>query len=341
MGEYDTSWLQSGFTASEPRPARLGPTTLMIEEFETTTPAGPKVWAIGGGKGGVGKSIVTANLAVAVARRGLRVAVIDADLGGANLHTMVGVPSPKVNLADFISRRVSTLAEIMTPTPIDNLWLISGAKALLETANPNYGQKLKILSHISKLEVDHVFLDLGAGTAFNVLDFFRVARKGILVVVPVATSVENAYFFSKAAYFRKLKRAQPRAQVKAAIDRVMNTEARSSVRTPRDLMAQVMMVDAEAGAALMEEASTFSPSVIINRVERSEQARLGAEMGSACRDYFGIRLRCLGTLPFDNLVRRSVDERRPAVDVYPQSTFASAIRHTAESFTEPPTEEDG
>ena len=313
----------------------------MIEEFESTVQSGPRIWAIGGGKGGVGKSVVTTNLATAVARTGARVVVVDADLGGANLHTMVGVPSPKRNLSDFISRRVSSLSEILTPTPIDNLWLVSGAKALLETANPNYGQKGKILSHIGKLDVDHVFLDLGAGTAFNVLDFFLVARKGVLVVVPEATSVENAYFFIKAAYFRKLKRANPRAQVKAAIDEVMKSKARKSVRTPRDLMAQVMAVDPGAGAALMEEASTFSPTVIVNRVERSEQTRLGAEMGSACRDYFGIQLRCLGTLPFDNLVRRSVDERRPAVDLFPQSTFAGAIRSTAEVFIDAPAETVG
>ncbi|MEX1312508.1 MAG: P-loop NTPase [Candidatus Sulfomarinibacteraceae bacterium] len=308
----------------------------MIEEVESATPSGPRIWAIGGGKGGVGKSVVTTNLAVAIARTGARVAIVDADLGGANLHTMIGVPSPKRNLSDFISRRVASLAEIMTPTPVDNLWLISGAKALLETANPNYGQKGKILRHIVNLDVDHVFLDLGAGTAFNVLDFFLVARKGVLVVVPEATSVENAYFFIKAAYFRKLKRAQPRARVKAAIEEVMKSDARRLVRTPRDLMAQVMAVDTEAGAALMEEASTFSPTIIVNRVERTEQSRLGAEMGSACRDYFGIQLRCLGTLPQDNLVRRSVDERRPAVELYPQSTFASAIRATSEAFLDTP-----
>lgn len=313
----------------------------MIVEIDSPIPTGPKVWAIGGGKGGVGKSVVTTNLAATLARTGARVAIVDADLGGANLHTMVGVPSPKRNLSDFIGRRVDNLSEIMTPTPVDNLWLISGAKALLETANPNYGQKGKILRHISTLDVDHVFLDLGAGTAFNVLDFFLVARKGVLVVVPEATSVENAYFFIKAAYFRKLKRAQPRTRVRAAIDQVMKGEARRLVRTPRDLMAQVMAIDPEAGAALMEEASTFSPSIIVNRVERSEQARLGEEMGSACRDYFGIQLRCLGVLPFDNLVRRSVEERRPAVDLFPQCTFAGAVRNIAETFIDGPAEATG
>ena len=308
----------------------------MIEEIEPSAPEGPRVWAIGGGKGGVGKSVIAANLAVTLARSGVRVALVDADLGGANLHTLVGLPSPKRNLSDFISRRVASLAEVMHPTPVENLWLVSGAKALLETANPNFGQKGKLLRHIAALDVDHVFLDLGAGTAFNVLDFFLVARRGTLVVVPEATSVENAYFFIKAAYFRKLKRAQPRQQVKAAIGQVMGSDARQSVRTPRDLMARVMAVDAEAGAALMEAASTFSPSIIVNRVDRSEQARLGTEMGSACHDYFGIHLQCLGTLPNDTLVRRSVEERRPVVEMYPQCPFSAALRATAESFVQRP-----
>lgn len=313
----------------------------MIVELDAPAPVGPRIWAVGGGKGGVGKSVVTANLATVLAGAGARVVIIDADLGGANLHTMVGVPSPKQTLSDFISRRVASLAEIMTPTPIDNLWLVSGAKAVLETANPNYGQKVKLLRHIAALDADHVFLDLGAGTAFNVLDFFLIARKGVLVVTPESTSVENAYFFIKAAYFRKLKQAKPRQQVKAAIEQVMKGEHRKHVRTPRDLMARVMMVDAEAGAALMQEASTFSPSVIVNRVERSEQARLGAEMGSACRDYFGFELRCLGTIPADNLVRRSIEEHQPAVSLFPQSAFSSAIRTTAEAFDDRPSEAVG
>lgn len=313
----------------------------MIEEIQEPTETGPRVWAIGGGKGGVGKSVVAANLALAVARTGARVALVDADLGGANLHTLIGIPSPKRNLSDFIARRVASLNEILAPTPFDNLWLVSGAKALLETANPSFGQKTKILRHLASLDVDHVFLDLGAGTSFNVLDFFLAARRGVLVVVPEATSVENAYFFIKAAYFRKLKRAQPRARVKAAVDEVMRGDARQRVRTPRDLMAQVMAVDAEAGAALMEEASTFSPSIIVNRIERSEQTRLGDEMGSACRDYFGINLRCLGNLPYDALVRRSVDERRPAVDLFPQSSFARAVRGAAGTIVGQPVEAVG
>ena len=138
----------------------------MIEEEEATTPKGPRIWAIGGGKGGVGKSVIAANLAVAVAQSGARVALVDADLGGANLHTLLGISTPQRNLADFVARRVASLDRVMTPTSTENLWLVSGARALLEMANPNFGQKGKILRHICALDVDHVFLDLGAGSAF-------------------------------------------------------------------------------------------------------------------------------------------------------------------------------
>mgnify|MGYP001824144910 CR=1 FL=1 len=290
----------------------------MSESESSPTRHGPRVWAIGGGKGGVGKSVISANLAASLAHTGQRVAIVDADLGGANLHTLLGIPNPKINLKDFMSRKVSDLSDVMVPTPIDNLWLVSGAQALVEAANLNYGQKGKLLRHINALEADHVILDLGAGSAFNVLDFFLVARKGVLVVVPEPTSVENAYHFLKAALFRKLKRAQPRAQVRAAIADVMAEGSRDLVRTPRALISRVWSVDPVAGAALVAEASSFRPALIVNRAQHPSHEARGQEMVTACRDYFGVRLQCLGALPDDQLGVRSVMVRRPATEFHTQ-----------------------
>mgnify|MGYP001549711292 CR=1 FL=1 len=89
----------------------------MTEETSEDRVRKPRIWAIGGGKGGIGKSVIATNLAVSMAGPGRRVALVDADLGGANLHTLLGVPSPKVNLSDFISKRVTSLGEVMTPLP--------------------------------------------------------------------------------------------------------------------------------------------------------------------------------------------------------------------------------
>ncbi len=164
-----------------------------------------KLVAVGGGKGGIGKSLVSANLGIALAQKGATVALIDADLGGANLHTCLGVPQPDISLSDFINHRVDKLEGALVPTGVERLQLISGAQDMLDAANPKHGQKARLLRNMRSLDVDFVILDLGAGTAFNVLDFFLAADLGLCVLLPEPTSIENAYRFIKAAFFRRLQ----------------------------------------------------------------------------------------------------------------------------------------
>ena len=119
---------------------------------------------------------------------GRRVVLVDADLGGANLHTCLGVDLPRRTLSDFIERRIEHIEEIITPTGIQNLGLISGAMDHLDAANPRYAQKMRLLRHVQGMDVDYAILDLGAGTHLNVLDFFLVSDHGILVLVPEPTA---------------------------------------------------------------------------------------------------------------------------------------------------------
>jgi len=146
-----------------------------------------KMWAVGGGKGGVGKSLVTLLLGASLARFGRRVIMIDADLGGSNLHTLTGIRYPEYTLADFISRKVETLEQLVMETPVDNLRLISGADDILGIANPKFTQKGKLFAHIGKLEADFILLDLGAGSSFTTIDFFLYAPNKIVVVTPQVT----------------------------------------------------------------------------------------------------------------------------------------------------------
>ncbi len=73
-----------------------------LKEMETKREAVPKIWAVGGGKGGTGKSVVSAILAFWLARMGKRTVLIDVDLGGANIHTLMGIKSPPRSINDFI-----------------------------------------------------------------------------------------------------------------------------------------------------------------------------------------------------------------------------------------------
>jgi len=304
----------------------------MIGDLQTGTarsPAAPRVWAIGGGKGGIGKSAIAANLGVILAQDGHRVVLIDADLGGANLHTMLGLPGSGPTMADFVFRRCETLGDVMVPTKTPGLRLISGSRSPVEMANPKYAQKLRLLRNIASLPAEHVILDLGAGTSFNVLDFFLAAENGVLVVVPEATSVENAYHFLKAAFFRKLKWAQPRDRVKAAVTEAMARRESLDIRSPRDLLRRVAEVDPVAGEGLLKEARGFDPSLVVNRAQRPEHRQLGLDMGLACEDYFGRKMLFLGTIDEDELLARSVRDRRPAAERYPESRFVASLRKIA------------
>src|SRR4051812_18710062 len=108
-----------------PRPRAQGPAKTQAR----------KVIAVGGGKGGIGKSLVSANLGIALARRGASVALVDGDLGGANLHTCLGIGQPAVSMSDFIDHRVARLEDAMVPTGIPGLTLIAGAHDALDAAN--------------------------------------------------------------------------------------------------------------------------------------------------------------------------------------------------------------
>ena len=286
----------------------------------------PVIWGVGGGKGGVGKTVITANTAIALAQMGKRCVAVDADLGGANLHTVLGIPSPNNTLTDFIRKRVSSLSDVLAPTPFPNLHLISGSKALLEMANPHHSQKEKLIRHISDLEVDYVLLDLGSGSAFNTLDFFLSADEGILVVLPEPTSVENAYHFIKAAFYRKLKKATKRKGVAEAIDKAMVEKVARGIQSPRTLIHNVLMIDPEAGQALQREADEFRPNIIVNQTRRFDDRDLGNDIVQACHDYFGISIRHLGHIEEDVTLKEAVRLRKAVMDAFPSSPFAHSIR---------------
>ena len=85
------------------------------------------VYAVGGGKGGVGKTVLTASLGIGLASLGHQVVIVDADLGGANLHTCMGILEPEFTFYHFYTLQKDTLADILLDTPVENLKLISGA----------------------------------------------------------------------------------------------------------------------------------------------------------------------------------------------------------------------
>ena len=299
---------------------------------EESSPSGPCIWAVGGGKGGVGKSMVTTSLAVALAGRGQRVVVVDADLGGANVDTVFGITRPVHTLSEFLAGEVPRLADVLSPTSVPNLRIVSGSNALLGMANPKHSQKEKFLRHLRYLPVDHVLLDLAAGSNYNVLDFFLAARRGVVVVVPEPTSIENAYYFMKAAFFRSLRAVARNAAVNAALSRVIDERIKRRVRSPLDLIAGVMDIDPEAGKVLRQRARSFAPQLIVNQVRNDEQRELGNKIAHVCREHMGTQIQYLGHLEHDQHVADAVHHRKPVLQLHPACDFAKGVRRIVDSI---------
>ena len=109
--------------------------------------------------------MMSLGLGISLARMGKKVILIDGDLGGANLHTLMGVRYPHVTLEHFLMKKVDRLEDTIIPTEVEGIGLICGADDILGSANPTYSQKIRLLNQIEALPAQYVLLDLGKARA--------------------------------------------------------------------------------------------------------------------------------------------------------------------------------
>jgi len=292
------------------------------------------IWTIGGGKGGSGKSFITTNVGICLSKLGIRVVLIDADLGGANLHTFLGISPPTLSLSDFIKKRVSHLDEVLIPTAVPNLQLLTGAQDLLNAADAKSVQKRKLVRAIQSLNSDTALVDLGAGNSLSVLDFFLISDGGILVVTPEPTSIENAYRFLKSAFYRRLKQSVSSSSVKALIDGAMDRKNERGIQSPHDLIQVAKGMDEGDARRMTEEIETFRPNLILNQVRSKKDIEIGFSIRSACLKYFGIRLHYLGYVVYDQDVSHSIRRRKPLVLESPRSRASQCVMEIASKLAQ-------
>ena len=299
-----------------PRPAR---------PVARGAPGALRIVGVGGGKGGIGKSLVSASLGIELARRGNRVVLVDVDLGGANLHTCLGIEQVRTGLGDFIEHRVERLEDVLVPTGVPNLTLASGASDQLDIANPKHQQKLRLLRAVQNLDADYAILDIGSGTTFNVLDFFLVADHGILTLIPEPTSVENAYRFLKAAFYRRLKTVESVYGLGDALAAAGRAVV-GSIQGPRALLSAARERDPALGDLLEREMHKFRPRLVVNMARTAGDREVGEAVVAAWRKYFGLEMDYLGCIGYDDDVWRSVRAKQPLLLQYPNGVTAVAVR---------------
>ncbi|MEK6790377.1 MAG: P-loop NTPase [Deltaproteobacteria bacterium] len=285
----------------------------------------PSIWAIGGGKGGVGKSLVAANLAIMLTRTGSKVLLVDADLGASNLHTFLGIEGAGKTLSDLLTGKAADLQSVANRTPIPNLDLVSGAQDSLDTAE--YAATRLCAALRTCADYDVVLLDMGPGTSASILDLFLTADHGILLTTPEPTSVENTYRFLKSLFLRRMKNilnGQEHGPSRTLLEKALQGRSLGEMKTISDILAKMKALNS-GSSGRQDFLGEARLSIIVNQTRSIEDKRIGPSMIKAGSDYFGVEINHLGDILFEHSVLESVRKRRPLALHHANSGAAMAI----------------
>ncbi len=283
------------------------------------------IWAIGGGKGGTGKSFFSANLAIHLSQSGDEVLLIDADLGGPNLHTFLGIKETNVDLGHFITNKVKDLKETQIPTPYERLTLIKGTENVLFTSNLNYFKKLKLIRHIKAFNTKKVIIDIGTGSSYNCIDLFLLSKPGILVINPEPTSIENAYYFLKSCIIRLLKLHVEQYKIQDLMKKVAD-QIQDTSKSIYSFLNEVISHDKFYADLLYRALTKFTPVLVINKARDEKDYLLGQSIVNVVQKYLIINLNFLGVIPFDEKVHSSLRNFEPYFNNYSHSNVSASIK---------------
>ncbi len=174
-----------------------------------------KTIAVTSGKGGVGKSSLSVSLAIALARNGVSVTLLDADLGLANINVILGI-IPKYNLYHVIKGK-KKLKDIVIEVP-EGIKIIAGASGFHQLANLDQKQRMDFIESVSELDSDdYMIIDTGAGVSQNVLSFVLAADEVIVVTTPEPTAITDAY-----GIIKSIAAQVPDKSIKLIVNRVQS-----------------------------------------------------------------------------------------------------------------------
>ncbi len=291
----------------------------------------PVIYPVGGGKGGIGKSFITANLGTLLARQGKKVVLVDLDLGGANLHTFLGRDTVENGIGSFLDKTAETLDKTAVPAGVDNLFFISSADCSSEIANLYAAQKSKLIRAIRKLSYDYVLLDLGGGINFNTIDFFLSSSQGIFVLTAEPTAIENAFNFIKAVYFRIVKKTLKQhkfMKLRAHLNLNVNA-ADQSFR----LIRAVNRLDSEKGELLEKMMGRFHFKFIVNQLRKNTDPSVGDKIETICNRHFHSRFTFLGNIRYDEKIHDSLFSKQVYIDKYTYALSARDLKDIAKQIT--------
>jgi flagellar biosynthesis protein FlhG len=288
--------------------------------------AGPIIIPVAGGKGGVGKTFVTASLAIALARRGCQTIAVDLDLGNSNLHAFFGFENRYAGVAEYLRGVVNRpLEHLLVQTELPALRFLPGDARMPFMANLTYNQKRVLLREIKRLPADYLLLDLSAGTSFNTLDLFSISHSGILVTTPEHPAIVSMLVFLKNLVLRAIdQELRKDAALFELLQGISLQRVDDAVFTMDAFMTRLRSAHPGAHAAVQELCRRIRPRIVYNMMERHEDLERFASLDRTLREILGISCDHFGLIPFDDSVRQRLREPKGLLlgDVSPRTAGA-------------------
>lgn len=283
------------------------------------------IWSIAGGKGGTGKTVLSANLGIGMAIFGYKVILIDADLGVPNLHNYLRVKRPQTTLDDFLTKKVRFLSDVIIDTPHKNLKFISGGTNLVGIANLHYAKKQQIIRHINKLEADLIIVDLGAGISNNTVDFFNISTCGLVISNPEPSANQDAYFFLKNAIYRRIKLfTKVNEEFKKAFNIYIDTNGNGVFEIPK-FFNFLQEYSNNVYRDFDQFLSEFQPRLIMNKLRKSKQKHDGIWFVNLVRTFLQIDVNFIGEMRYDKRIIKSSENVFPFIIRYPGSSISKNL----------------
>lgn len=281
------------------------------------------VVAIGGGRPGVGKTLLSVNLAVYLAQLGRHVVLCDADPFGASLHTMLGVQRPPL-----VTKTEVRGKESLVPTSVPGLWLLPAVYDPWAVAPKRASRQSHWLRQLGDLDVDYVVMNLGASLVPASLDMFAEADVQICVSAPEPPAIEATYRFCRATFVRRLRRALMRERFKLrVVERAL--ASLPPLPSPRELIIEIARFDEPVANVAATVLGALRPRLVIGRTRLRRDLELGPAMASLAARHLGVSLDYMGHVEQDDAAWLTARRCRPLLIDAPTSKAARNLERVA------------
>lgn len=294
-----------------------------------------KIIAIGGAKGGTGKSIFATNLSVFLSQKGYSTIAVDLDLGGANLALYLGeqyILDRTIN--DYLRKKYVSLEEIIIQSSYGP-GLIGGDSSELGAANIHYAQKIKLVRAIKSLDADFIVLDLGGDISYNMLDFFLLGDYSLVISTRDSASYIGAYQFIKTALYRKINRlSYSVSEDEKDIDpRLCSILKKCTVANGQPMSQSILSLldsvvenDPFDIPQVLKMIISFNPHLILNKTPSILHANQVANtISDLAKRYLSIAINCPGHINKYSEIENNLRNNIPLVAQDPEGNMAKEL----------------